>query len=99
MIRDFWSGLIRANTVVVGIAASSWSSSSASTSAPLSTPAQSTPISEHTLAATRPLSPVMIFTCDPEPFELGDGGAGVGLRPVGEGQEARPASAPARRRR
>ena len=35
MIRDFWSGPIRANTVVVGIAASSWSSSSASTSAPL----------------------------------------------------------------
>ncbi len=65
MIRDFCSGLIRAKTVVVGMAAARPSSSSASSSAPLSVPARARPMSRQTLAATIPLSPVMILTSTP----------------------------------
>ncbi len=65
MMRDFCSGPIRANTVVVAIAASSPSSSRVSTSPPDRVPVQSSPMSAHTLAATRPLSPVMILTSIP----------------------------------
>ena len=67
MIRDFWSGPIRAKMVVTAIAASSWSSSSDSRSEPFRTPVDSTPMSEQSLDATRPLSPVMIFTSTPSP--------------------------------
>ena len=45
-------------------------------------------MSRQTFAATRPLSPVMILTSTPSRSSFGDGGAGVGLRAVGEGQEA-----------
>ena len=67
MMRDFCSGLTRANTVVCGIAADSASSSSAAISAPLSTRPSSSPMSRQILAATVPLSPVMIFTAMPSP--------------------------------
>ena len=65
MMRDFWSGLTRANTVVSGMAAARPLSSILARSVPFMTPATSIPISRHTLAATTPLSPVMIFTSTP----------------------------------
>ena len=48
----------------------------------------SRPMSRQTLPATVPLSPVMIFTSMPSASQLGDRGAGVGLRPVDEREEA-----------
>ena len=56
-------------------------------SAPVSTIPASTPICRQTVAATVPLSPVMIFTSIPELVQPRDGRAGVELRPVDEGQK------------
>ena len=65
MIRDFSSGPMREKIVVSGMAAASSSSVIARTSAPFTRPVLVSPISSQTLAATSPLSPVMIFTSMP----------------------------------
>ena len=54
-------------------------------------------MSRQTFAATTPLSPVMTFTAMPRLGEPRERVAGVGLRPVDEGEEARRASGRARR--
>ncbi len=65
--RALCSGLTRANTVVVGIAAASPVSSRASMSVPVSTLLAGRPRSWQTLAATAGLSPVTILTAMPRP--------------------------------
>ena len=73
MMRDFWSGLTRANTVVCGIAAARASSSSrVELGAGEDAVDRRARGRRHTLAATVPLSPVMIFTATPSVREPRD---------------------------
>ena len=65
MIRAFWSGLTRANTVVLGMAVARSSSLIVVSSSPLSTPFTPRPSWVHTVVATTPLSPVITFTSIP----------------------------------
>ena len=70
MMRDFCSGLTRANTVVCSMAEASVSSSRVSSSWPPTTPSTARPMSLHTLVATVPLSPVMTLTAMPSWWSL-----------------------------
>ena len=70
MMRDFWSGLTRAKMVVSGMAAARASSLRCWSSDPVMTCRTSRSRSRHTLAATIPLSPVMILTSMPRCWSL-----------------------------
>ena len=96
-MRALCSGLTRAKTVVVGIAAASWSSSRASRSVPVSAPPWSSPSSRQTLTATAGLSPVTTLTAMPRPASRRS--AAAASASAGRGRPASPAGAGRVRRR